>query len=196
MCESSHFYAGDFWLPVKKGRECQVHAPHGRSRAGDATDPGGAVALTLHSVRPTTQAWPNAHLARDARRVLTQESSVRQRQSSRCPGPLPRLKVPGVAELQLGPRGATGVDGTEPVACTAVSVLLASTGPGSGVLGFSCFCCTANSCRKSGQGKGVGLRPCFGGRGGGQCRHLPSKRHTRVRNFRRTPEPSGTTGPC
>lgn len=64
MCESSHFYAGDFWLSVKKGRECQVHAPRGRSRAGDATDPGGAIALTLRPVRehrsvhPTTQPGP------------------------------------------------------------------------------------------------------------------------------------------
>lgn len=65
---------------------------------------------------------------------------------------LPRLNVPGV-KLELGPLCATGVDGTEPVACTAMSVLSAATELGMGVLGFSCFCCTANSCRKSARGK-------------------------------------------
>lgn len=65
------------------------------------------------------------------------------------PFSLPRLHAPGVVKLELGARCATGVDGTELVACTAMSVLSAATELGMGVLGFSCFCCTANSCRKS-----------------------------------------------
>lgn len=75
---------------------------------------------------------------------------------------LPRLHVPGVVKLELGARCATGVDGTEPVACTAMSVLSAATELGMGVLGFSCFCCTANSCRKSARGKEFRLSLCIG----------------------------------
>lgn len=55
----------------------------------------------------------------------------------------------GVLKLELGPWWAMGVEGTEPVACTAVSILSVSPELAMGVLGFSCFCCTANSCRKS-----------------------------------------------
>lgn len=55
----------------------------------------------------------------------------------------------GVLKLELGPWWAMGVEGTEPVACTAVSILSVSSELAMGVLGFSCFCCTANSCRKS-----------------------------------------------
>lgn len=93
---------------------------------------------------------------------LTQESLAKQTKCSCHPLPLPRLKAPGVEKLELGPRGATGVDGTEPVACTAVSVLSAATELGMGVLGFSCFCCTASSCRRSEPRKGLGLSPSFG----------------------------------
>lgn len=66
-----------------------------------------------------------------------------------CWSLLPLLKVPGVLRLTLGPLWAIGVEGTDKVACTAVSVLSASRVLRIGVLGFSCFCCTASSCRKS-----------------------------------------------
>lgn len=98
--------------------------------------------------------------------------------------PLPRLNVPGVFKLALGPRWAMGVDGTDPVACTPVSVLSASTELGMGVLGFSCFCCTANSCRKSEPGQGFRLGPCFewGGKGRVNSRRWSGKRSTRTKN--------------
>lgn len=103
-----------------------------------------------------TRVHPGSHLGK-----------LCEAKKTRLPSPLPRLNVPGVFKLELGPRWTMGVDGTEPVACTAVSVLSASTELGMGVLGFSCFCCTASSCRKSAPGKGYRLSPCFGRWGGG-----------------------------
>lgn len=49
----------------------------------------------------------------------------------------------------LGARCTEGVEGTDKDAWTAVSVLSVSRTAGIGVFGFSCFCCTASSCRRS-----------------------------------------------
>lgn len=65
----------------------------------------------------------------------------------------PLLKAPGVLNPRLGPRGTAGVDGPEKVARTAVSVRPASGEPSAAAFGFSCFCCTASSWRRSRRAK-------------------------------------------
>lgn len=154
-----------FYFPFHHRLHCSL-LPH--TQGAPLTDPSG-LPLGTRQFAPCSTAWSSFS--------PTQESFVKQRSSS-FPFRLPRRNIPGVLKLELGPRWAMGVDGTEPVACTAVSVLSASTELGLGVLGFSCFCCTANSCRKSGPGKGFGLSPCFGwrGRGKGSSRHTLGKR--------------------
>lgn len=64
-----------------------------------------------------------------------------------CQSPL--LNVAGVGMLMLHARCTLGVEGTDKHIWTAVSILSASRVVCTGVLGFSCFCCTASSCRRS-----------------------------------------------
>lgn len=99
--------------------------------------------FTLHHALNSVATWG---MKRREQTIAKTRASNSISEPVPCQSPL--LNVPGVGML-MGVRRIAGVEGTDKEAWTAVSVLSASRGVLIGVLGFSCFCCTASSCRRS-----------------------------------------------